>query len=71
MRWRSSFSSRVFSMAMTACVANVLANSISRSPNGSNLRRPRPITTTGSPSRMSGTPIIERFPSTLASSFFS
>ena len=33
-RWRSSFSSRVFSMAMTACAAKFCTSSICLSVNG-------------------------------------
>src|SRR5262249_22032835 len=43
---------------------------ISRSRGGSTRLRANAITPTGSPSRISGTPIIERTPPTLASPFF-
>ena len=53
---RSSLSSRVFSIAMTAWSANVFSNSICFSENGCTARRLITITPMSVPSRDRGTP---------------
>jgi hypothetical protein len=57
--------------AITAWSAKVVTKSISRSVKGSTRLRASPMTPIGSPSRISGTPIIERPFPILASCFFS
>jgi hypothetical protein len=60
----------VFSIAMTAWAAKVVTKSISRSVNGSTRLRASPMTPIGSPSRISGTPIIERPPPSIFTAAF-
>jgi len=67
----TSSNSRTFSIAITAWSAKVVTSSISRSMNGSTRRRASPMTPIGWPSRISGTPIMERILPTFASCFFS
>ena len=67
----SASNNRTFSIAITAWSAKVVTSSISRSAKGSARPRASAITPIGSPSRIRGTPIIERTPPVLASSFFS
>ena len=56
----SASNSLTFSIAITAWSAKVVTKSISRFANGSTRLRESPMTPIGSPSYMSGTPIIER-----------
>ena len=66
-RWRSSLSSRAFSMAITAWEAKVSSNSICSSEKGrTSIRRIR-IAPIGTPSRNSGLASVVRWPSRLAS----
>ena len=58
MRWRSSLSRRVFSMAMTACAAKVSTSSICLSVNASTKPRINTSTPIGFPSRSNGTPKV-------------
>ena len=59
-RWRSSLSSRVFSIAMTAWSAKVVTSAICFSVNGSTRERPNVMTPINASSRISGTPSIVR-----------
>ena len=61
---RSSLSSRVFSMAITAWSAKVVTSSICLSVKGRTEFRPRAMTPIGDPSRRRGTPRSVRNPPT-------
>jgi hypothetical protein len=63
---RSSLSNRVFSMAMTAWSAKVVASSISLSEKSSTLARRSTIAPNGVPSRNSGMARIVRWPNSRA-----
>src|SRR6266566_1832322 len=65
---RSSFSSRAFSIAITAWLAKVVTSSICFSVNGSTRWRARTITPIRDPSRSIGTPsCVRNFPRVVAS----